>query len=76
MLKIILRLIIDVVFGVITLPIRVLLIVCLCVIAPIHKIKYDISMRDTFEAAKGGCLKSLRQEKHWIKTGKLYEWES
>lgn len=72
MMKMIIRGTIDVVFGLLTLPIRILLILSIGVIAPVNRIKNGVPMVDTFNSAKEGFLWSLEREIRWIKTGSIY----
>lgn len=70
-MKIFLRALADIIIFVITLPIRILILIGSCILCVVNSIRFRDPFSEWFGCVLEGMQKGLKEEIHWIKTGKI-----
>lgn len=70
-MKIFLRALFETIGYVITLPIRILIIIGICIACVVYSIRIGGSFGEYFKPAIEGMRIAAKKEIHWIKTGKI-----
>lgn len=71
LLSISLRFLLEVVFYIILLPIKIFLILRLGMLSVYLKLRYDVSFKDTWEIDREIILASFKREVYWVKYNQI-----
>ena len=71
MIKIIIRAFADVLFYVITLPLKLVWLLIQLIMCIVDKIRYGFTIKEQLGWIVEGAIKGFKEELNWIKTGKF-----
>lgn len=71
MIKTILRAMAIIVLNVIFIPIKLIILLAMIAVAINGKINYGLTFKESWESCKEGCVKGIKQDLDFIRTGKI-----